>query len=164
MISHPLLFLWPSSLCKILCSLPDFFHADRRWAIFLGFIEGSSFPLQLHQNLKQQQGPHKNLLFDCPSSCWVLLWKVTGFSHGSALIFKTPVKLVTNDDGVSLCCSVKGAHLRLPLAFSPCLGSLWCYWKVMVSLRYSPPWRQQCGPLLVLTSCCVLKMSVFSMK
>lgn len=34
-------FLWPSSLCKILCSLPGFFHVDRRLAIFLEFIEGS---------------------------------------------------------------------------------------------------------------------------
>lgn len=32
----------------------------------------------------------------------------------------------------------------------------------MVSLRYSPPWRQQCGPMSIFTSRCVLEMDVFS--
>lgn len=43
---------------------------------------------------------------------------------GQHLFLRHLVKLVTNDDWVSLCCSVKGADLSLPLAFSPCLESL----------------------------------------
>lgn len=119
LINHPLLFLWPSSLCKTFVFTPWLFHADRRLGIFLGFVEGL-FSSSITQNLKQQQGPHKNLLFDCPSSCWVLLWKVTGFSHGSAFIFKTPDYAGGNRSIGNIVLFCKGCRPKSP----PCILTL----------------------------------------
>lgn len=85
------LFLWPSSLLR-LSAHPWFsiHHFCRKHFSCQSCIKtkGSPFSPYIYKNLKQQQGPHENLLFNCPSSCWVLLWKVTHFSHRPVLFLR----------------------------------------------------------------------------
>lgn len=151
-----------------LCFLPLFhslaFSRDRRLAVFPGFTEGSSFPLQSHQNRKQQQGPHETCSSIVPVlvECCCEKRQVSAMGQQLSLRhrlswWKQPVgNMVLFWKG----CRPESSTCILTLFGKPVMlleGN--GFIKVLTPMKAAV-----CGPMSVFTSCHVLKMPLFSMN